>query len=65
MDREAWWAYSPWGGKELKATESLNSNNNSQVLVIRSRTSLCIQFLPSCPVVFRIPWTEELGSFKR
>ena len=23
MDRGAWWAYSPWGGKELDTTEHL------------------------------------------
>ena len=28
MDRGAWWAYIPWGGKELEKTDQLNNNRH-------------------------------------
>ena len=31
MDRGAWWAYSPWGHKELDSTKRLSTAQRSEV----------------------------------
>ena len=58
MDRETWWAYSPWGCKELDTTEWLTLNTYLQYLSNKLTISfIVLSFLLLNSIILILLWS--------